>query len=86
MDGVIVIDCGEEYSVSTRGVATATVKQYKKNVLPVLAHYDDFGKLTVVNNHLHLRDPKRHVYNKKIENHLFLNEIKYTCLQLNNYK
>ncbi|KAK2184381.1 hypothetical protein NP493_268g03045 [Ridgeia piscesae] len=49
MDGVIVIDCGEEYSVSTRGVDTATVKQYKKNVLPVLAHYDDFGKLTVVN-------------------------------------
>lgn len=49
MDGVVVIDCGEEYSISTRSVDKATVKQYKKNVLPVLAHYDDFGKLTVVN-------------------------------------
>jgi len=61
MDGVIVIDCGEEYSVSTRGVDTATVKQYKKNVLPVLAHYDDFGKLTVVSNYLHIREIKIHV-------------------------
>ena len=65
MDGVIVIDCGEEYSVSTRGVDTAIVKQYKKNVLPVLAHYDDFGKLTVVSNHFHLRDPKRHMSTMK---------------------
>ena len=52
MDGVIIIDCGEEYSISTHGAEEAIVKQYKKNVLPVMAHYDDFGKLTVVSDPL----------------------------------
>ncbi|KAI0225905.1 hypothetical protein LSAT2_023358, partial [Lamellibrachia satsuma] len=32
MDGVIIIDCGEEYSISTHGGEEAIVKQYKKNV------------------------------------------------------
>ena len=48
LDGVIGVDCGEEYSVANDGVDRATVRQYKEDVLPVLAHYDDFGKLSLV--------------------------------------
>ena len=48
LNGVIGVDCWEEYSVANDGVDRDTVRQYKTDVLPILAHYDDFGKLTVV--------------------------------------
>ena len=48
MSHVIVFDTSYEHMTS-QGADSDVIEDYRTNALPVLAHYDDAQKLTVVN-------------------------------------
>ena len=54
MTGVIVVDTSEQFNASA-GASVDDIATYKANTLPVLAHYDDLGKLVIVSDFRFLR-------------------------------
>lgn len=49
MSLVIVVDCDEAHARANAGDKAGDIDTYKANTLPVLGHFEDFGKLLYVN-------------------------------------
>ena len=53
MSLVIVVDCDEAHARANAGDKAGDIDTYKANTLPVLGHFEDFGKLLYVSRKCH---------------------------------